>query len=308
MLNQQAGGYMGVLFLFGAGASYGSGPCKPTNPPLGRDLLLKMREEGGIASTIEGDLLNCFIDDPEKGMIRFFEERNSDTTELLKQMCSYLANFTIDEGNTYIKLFKMLKKRKSICVATTNYDLLIEQAISSVGHLIQYYSSERIPKNIPVLKIHGSVNFIPRANIFNLRFEIPNDKSYAIFEGPIDIYDNAEKIINYCKSNTALSPAVAMYHPNKTVLHCPSFIANQQKDFQTEISKSSKIFIIGLKINPDDKHIWSEIENTKADVYIVDRDKEATASWISRIHKKNIYHIADTFDGSVMRIKSILQL
>ncbi|HAM8871322.1 TPA: hypothetical protein IDX45_000598 [Escherichia coli] len=99
-----------------------------------------------------------------------------------------------------------------------------------------------------------------------------------------------------------------MYHPNKTVLHCPSFIANQQKDFQTEISKSSKIFIIGLKINPDDKHIWSEIENTKADVYIVDRDKEATASWISRIHKKNIYHIADTFDGSVMRIKSILQL
>ncbi|STJ17605.1 Uncharacterised protein [Escherichia coli] len=238
---------MGVLFLFGAGASYGSGPCKPTNPPLGRDLLLKMREEGGIASTIEGDLLNCFIDDPEKGMIRFFEERNSDTTELLKQMCSYLANFTIDEGNTYIKLFKMLKKRKSICVATTNYDLLIEQAISSVGHLIQYCSSERIPKNIPVLKIHGSVNFIPRANIFNLRFEIPNDKSYAIFEGPIDIYDNAEKIINYCKSNTALSPAVAMYHPNKLFCTALHLLRTSKKIFKQKFQNHQKYSSLALK-------------------------------------------------------------
>lgn len=299
---------MGVLFLFGAGASYGSGPCIPTNPPLGRDLLLRMKDEGGIASTIDGDLLECFIDDPEKGMVRFFEERNRDTTELLKQMCAYLAQFTINDGNVYVKLFNILKKRKNICVATTNYDLLIEQAICSVGRLIQYYSSERIPNNIPVLKIHGSVNFIPRAMISNIGFEISSDGNGAIFEGQIDVYDNAQKIINYCKSDTALSPAVAMYHPKKTVLHCPSFVANQQKDFNTEILRSSKIFIIGLKINPDDKHIWSGLEKTKADIYIVDRDKKATTSWVERISKKNIYHIADSFDESVMRIKSILQL
>lgn len=299
---------MGVLFLFGAGASHGSGPCLPANPPLGRDLLLRMREEGGIASTIEGDLLDCFIDDPEKGMIKFFEERNRDTTELLKQMCAYLAKFSINDGNTYVKLFNILKKRKSICIATTNYDLLIEQAISSVGCFTQYYSSERVPNNIPVLKIHGSINFIPLANISNIGFEIPPNSNSKIIDGPVEIYDNAEKIIEYCKSTTALSPAVAMYHPNKTVLHCPSLVAKQQKDFHSEISTSSKIFIVGLKINPDDKHIWSKIENTKADIYIVDRDKKATESWINRINKKNIYHIADTFEESVMRIKSILQL
>ncbi|WP_256742301.1 hypothetical protein, partial [Cronobacter sakazakii] len=72
--------------------------------------------------------------------------------------------------------------------------------------------------------------------------------------------------------------------------------------------RASKIFIIGLKINPDDKHIWSEIEKAKADIYIVDKDKGATVSWMEKIHKKNIYHIADTFDESVMRIKNILQL
>ncbi|WP_151444368.1 SIR2 family protein, partial [Cronobacter sakazakii] len=235
MFIQQVGGGMGILFLFGAGASFGSGPCQPTNPPLGRDLLLRMREEGGIASTIEGDLLDCFIEDPEKGMVKFFKERNIDTTELLKQMCAYLARFRIDDGNVYVKLFNIIKKRKSICIATTNYDLLIEQAISSVGRYIQYHSSTRAPNNIPVLKIHGSVNFVPTASISNIGFEIPADSIGAIFEGPIDVYDNADNIINYCKSDTALSPAVAMYHPKKTVLHCPSFVANQQKDFNTEI-------------------------------------------------------------------------
>lgn len=299
---------MGVLFLFGAGASFGSGPCLPTNPPLGRDLLLQMREEGGVASTIEGDLLDCFIADPEKGMVRFFEERNSDTTELLKQMCAYLAKFRISKGNVYTKLLSILKKRKSICLATTNYDLLIEQAISSVGSFFQYYSSERRPNNIPLLKIHGSINFIPRADIRNISIEVASNGRAAIFDGQIDIVNNLEKILSYCKSDTSLSPAVAMYHPQKTVLHCPSFVANQQKDFNTEIFRSSKIFIIGLKINPDDKHIWSEIEKTKADVYIVDKDKEATALWIERVSKKNIYHIANTFDESVTRIQKILRL
>ncbi|EPT0780893.1 TPA: hypothetical protein MD067_002954 [Enterobacter hormaechei] len=308
MFNQQFGGDMGVLFLFGAGASFGSGPCRPTNPPLGKDLLLRMRDEGGIASTIEGDLLDCFIADPEKGMVRFFEERNSDTTELLKQMCAYLARFEIDHDNNYLKLLILLKARR-ICLATTNYDMLIEQAICSLGYSLQYSSAERIKNNIPLLKIHGSVNFIPRLNIRGIRFKISgNSTNAAISDAPIVLYDNAEDIIKYCKSDTALSPAVALYHPEKKVLHCPSIVARQQADFKLEIKRSSKIFIIGLKINPDDKHIWSEIEKTKADVYIVDLDKQHITSWTNSIRKKNIYHIAETFDESIMKIKNLLQL
>ncbi|EOG5488492.1 SIR2 family protein [Enterobacter hormaechei] len=299
---------MGILFLFGAGASFGSGPCQPSNPPLGKDLLLRMRDEGGIASTIEGDLLDCFITDPEKGMVRFFEERNGDTTELLKQMCAYLAQFRIENGNNYLKLLSLLKSRK-ICFATTNYDLLIEQAICSLGHSIQYSSAERIKNQIPLLKIHGSANFIPRANIYGIRFEMLGDRTNAaISDAPIDFYDNANDIIKYCKSDTALSPAVALYHPEKKVLHCPSVVARQQADFKLEVERSTKIFIIGLKINPDDKHIWSEIEKTQADVYIVDKDKASTTAWINSIRKKNIYHIADTFDESIMKIKNLLQL
>lgn len=299
---------MGVLFLFGAGASFGSGPCLPTNPPLGRELLIRMREEGGIAETIEGDLLECFIKDPEQGMMRFFEERNRDTTELLKQMCAYLAKFSITDGNAYIKLFSILRKRKNICIATTNYDMLIEQAISATGNYFQYQSLPRNKNSIPILKIHGSINFVPQIDIRNGSITLDPNGTDSAVDAAIDIYTDLNAIINYCTSDTALSPAVALYHPKKRVIHCPSFVKSQQKDFCFEVERSTKIFIIGLKINIDDIHIWNEIEKTKADIFIVDKDKESSEVWIKKSGKKNIYHIADTFEDSIIRIKNILKL
>ncbi|HAT3644836.1 TPA: hypothetical protein I8542_003112 [Raoultella ornithinolytica] len=299
---------MSVLFLFGAGASYGSGPCTPTTPPLGKDLIIRMREKGGIAATIEGDLLDLFIADPELGMSKFFEDRNGETTELLKQMCGYLAQFRIDNGNYYTKLFSILKKRKHICIATTNYDLLIEQAICSLGYLVQYFSDERHHNNIPVLKIHGSINFIPDANIRNMQIIVPPTHTAGIFEGDVKAFANTNDIIEYCESDTALSPAVAIYHPQKIVLHCPSFVKFQQDNFHQEVKRSSKIFIIGLKVNPNDKHIWETLEKTKADIYIVDIDRPLVSSWINSITKKNVYHIADTFEESIERIKKILRV
>ncbi|WP_193130200.1 SIR2 family protein [Enterobacter hormaechei] len=299
---------MGILFLFGAGASFGSGPCHPSNPPLGKDLLLEMRNEGGVAGTIHGDLLEAFVQDPEKGMVKFFEERNGDTTPLLKQMSAFLAKYSISEGNLYIELINIIKKRKSITFATTNYDLLIEQAISYTGHMIQYHAQERARNNIPLLKIHGSVNFIPRANFTNCTFILPPHGKASVIDCEVDVMVDSRQIIEYCNSKTALSPAVAMYHPDKPVLHCPSFVKMQQEDFKTEIKKSSKIFIIGLKINPDDTHIWGELENCKADIHIIDIDSTATEAWKAKLKKKNIYHSANSFEKSLHVIKSILRI
>ena len=85
---------MGALILFGAGASFGSGPCVGGQPPLGGALIDAMRKEGGISTTIQGEMLELFRNDPEKAMIRFFEERNSDVTALLKEMAMALARFS----------------------------------------------------------------------------------------------------------------------------------------------------------------------------------------------------------------------
>ena len=103
---------MKTLFLFGAGASFGSGPCHPEPPPLGGKLIDVMRKEGDVSMTIRGEMLKLFKEDPEKAMIKFFEERNSDVTALLREMAAALAKFSIKKGNIYFKLIKMIKKQK----------------------------------------------------------------------------------------------------------------------------------------------------------------------------------------------------
>ena len=53
---------MSVAFLFGAGASAFSGECRPTTPPLGKDLFAELVKLGGVAASVEPDLAACFTD------------------------------------------------------------------------------------------------------------------------------------------------------------------------------------------------------------------------------------------------------
>ncbi len=43
------GAHLSTLFLFGAGASFGSGPGRPNNPPLGKDLFTALASDGAAA-------------------------------------------------------------------------------------------------------------------------------------------------------------------------------------------------------------------------------------------------------------------
>lgn len=132
-------------------------------------------------------------------------------------------------------------------MATTNYDLLIEQAICSVGCLVQYHSSKRNRNNIPVLKIHGSVNFIPVANIVNIDFELPDCENSAIFDGPIDIYNDEQDVIAYCESDSALSPAVALYHPKKAYCTAPHLLSISRKSFVLRLNVHPRYSLLDLK-------------------------------------------------------------
>lgn len=297
---------MGTLFLFGAGASFGSGPCNGGRPPLGGDLIDAMRTEGHISRTIQGEMLELFRKDPEMAMIRFSEERNSDVTNLLKEMAAALARFSIRKGNHYLELIAMIKKKKNIYLATTNYDLLIEQAIFSHRKYVQYSTNNRIHNSVSLLKIHGSCNFIPAGRVTGITFQHAPGAGGAFTDGDINIYSNQQEIINYCKSDTSLAPAVAMYHPEKPVLYCPSIVNLQQQQFKEKLKTSNKIIIIGLKINPADHHIWDELNKTKADIYIVDKQKQPVMEWKKHTAKTNIFYLSDTFENSLKPIERLL--
>src|SRR5450755_4717247 len=100
---------MGSVFLMGAGASFGSGPCDPYRPPLGRDLFAALRAEGGIAATFPDNLAREF-DDFEAGMAMLWDTRNRDLIPFLRQMGYYFVRFSPAPGNHYIELASMLKR------------------------------------------------------------------------------------------------------------------------------------------------------------------------------------------------------
>ena len=139
---------MSTLFLFGAGASFGSGPCSPNPPPLGGELFGELRKGGGVAARVSEDLAELFRRDFEAGMDRFWRDHNTWTSELLRDMARYFAVFEPSEGNHYMALIAALGgTRKKAVFATTNYDLLIEHAIVRSGFLISYVERS-LGKNI----------------------------------------------------------------------------------------------------------------------------------------------------------------
>jgi NAD-dependent SIR2 family protein deacetylase len=291
------------LFLIGAGASYGSGDCYPKNPPLGENFFEEFKARGGIASTVEPDLQKLFSEDFEKAMDRFFEERNTDVTQFLREMAEYFSQFEPLDNNHYCDLLDILggDLKKSTFV-TTNYDLLIELAVMKHGLLVSY-SGLPVPKgNIPIIKIHGSCNFLPdmgTSSISGIRFDISGSKGGSILDTGIKIARSRAEILEFCKKEDAIGPALAMYSPEKRVLYCKSFVEHQQKIWLNEVRKAKRIYVIGLKVHPVDEHIWGVLAKSKVPLYYVGGEPDDIHEWAKENNRKQVHHIANRFDESL---------
>ncbi|WP_428312001.1 hypothetical protein [Hydrocarboniphaga sp.] len=291
---------MSSLFLFGAGASFGSGPCQPTTPPLGSALFDELRNSGGVAARVSDDLAALFRCDFEAGMDRFWLEHNPWTSELLRDMARFFAVFEPEEGNLYMEVIAALGgTRKKAVFATTNYDLLIEHAIVRSGFLITYGGLPVSPKNIPVLKIHGSCNFLPDMGTGGIK-GISFDLSFAgagagILDAPIRAARSADEIQHFCATQDAIAPALAMYHSKKRVLYSSAFVKAQQDLFLASIKSASRIYLIGLRVHAIDEHIWQPLGQAKSPLFYVGREPVEFRNWAKDNSRKNAFVIAHSF-------------
>lgn len=297
---------MATLFLFGAGASYGSGPCYPHNPPLGWDLFAQLRKRGGVAATVSDELAALFATDFEQGMDVFWKERNADTSALLREMAVFFSQFQPLPGNLYFQLIAILGgTRKKTVIATTNYDLLIEYVISASGLQIAYMTPAPM-NDVSVLKIHGSCNFLPPPEIVikGLGF-VTQPESKAILSAPVSIAKSAREIMDYCEGGTSLAPALAMYHSSKRVLYCPDFVSKQQDEFVAAVSSAKRIFVVGLRVHPIDAHIWLPLARSTAPLYYVGRESELK-TWADDVKRQKAFWLGETFAGSINKIASLV--
>lgn len=310
---------MSSLFLFGAGASYGSGPCVhggggdryvEANPPLGWGLFGELQKVGGAASIVSDRLAQVFSEDFERGMEQFLVEHNARLTEFHRDIARYLARFEPLEGNCYRKLVKVLGgrvsagTRKKVVLATTNYDLLIERAFGEFGFS---YNFPAPGTAVPILKIHGSCNFLPDTRGMQLSgVELSYREGVELFKSQIIEADSTQEILDYCNEQDSVAPALAIYSPSKGLPYGREFVTRQQAEFHSALRQVSRVFVVGLRVHPVDEHIWEPLAASSVPLYCVDPDREAFEEWLRKSGRRNGYYLARTFEQSIPLIAHVL--
>lgn len=274
---------MSTLFLFGAGASNGSLDCTPYCPPLGCKLFNELQDAGGIARTIRGELSDLFQRDFEKGMETFFDERNEDVTEFLRDMAKYFVRFEPGPKNLYRKLIDALREStEELIFSTVNYDLLIEIAATEAGLIVYHNGRPFLRETLPLLKLHGSCNFLPKVRpgqIRGMRVKMGGTAG-GILKAPV-IPATPKEVIEFCQREDSIAPAIAMYAPSKWLPFCRDYVEKQQRFWQAEVYRAQSIYVIGAGVHEQDIHIWQPLDKSLGRLTYIDPNPEQFRRWAS---------------------------
>lgn len=280
-----------ITFLFGAGASFGSGECIPNCPPQGKQLFDELEKIKGSFHSIEDSVKDIFRRDGFEAGMALIPNDSKNINPLLREMALYLSRFHSTKNNAYYLLFRELKKKlKDITIATLNYDLLIERSLVLCG--INPTWSDGV-EGVKVLKVHGSCNFLPQlprgvafgGSAYNCDVFIEGLQTHALI--------TQEKIENWFKDgdNFSLAPAIAMYEAKKRVVISRSIVDVIQRDYQSAIRKSNLVVVVGANYVPHDKHVWECMEKSNCSVFVVDPyPSKEMKEWLE-IFKRNKYKV-----------------
>lgn len=264
-----------------------------------------MQMRGGVAATITGSLAAQFASDFEAGMLEFFTTRNAEVSALLREMAAYFVGFEPGPSNYYRTIVDTARKGKAeVVFATTNYDLLIEHSITQSGGRITYHGRPVPPNNFSLLKIHGSCNFLPNlgsSSIRGLGFVVPEGTG-GILDAPVRPAQTTKEVQEFCSREDSIAPAIAVYMRGKPVLYCGPFVKEQQLAFAREVAAARKVFIVGLRCNQTDHHIWDALARAKAWLGYVGLQPDGFSTWCKARRRKNASVVAPTFQDALPTI------
>ncbi|MGY4013763.1 hypothetical protein [Aeromonas molluscorum] len=296
---------MAVVLLLGAGASYGSIGVQPYPPPLGKGLFRDLVARGGVASRLPDKLKQKFEANFEEGMEAYYEYTNGSIMSFQRELAEYLASFRPTAKNVYITLLRELASQRVI-YSSLNYDLLFELSAASIG-LFTNYSSEYKRGGVRLLKFHGSSNFwpdLPTGMIRNVHISGSGRADIQAQIKPLNQIDT----LNKCRLEDSIAPAIAMFAVGKTVKVSPDYVEHQYDLWKTQVIKSSKIFIVGVRVHEIDEHIWSLLGQVKGKItyFGFEGDKGEFEQWKENHKKKNAYFLKSDFENAVSLIRRMI--
>jgi hypothetical protein len=288
---------MKILFLMGAGASYGSRDCFfhdsrkiRKKPPLGEDLYEELCKYFSVIEECAGEFRTIFQERGgfESGIATIHECDKTFLPIVSKAIARYFFSYYPGSGNLYKKLIDLLLYfPHEYTFSTLNYDLLLERSLKERG-LPYYYRwkdvEQKESKGYHIIKPHGSCNFLRSS-----RDSVDVHKNYT----PLLLEETMEASAYFCDDdentlqsisnfNDRVTPVIGFYANGKIVGICREEISVQLHSFHEEMMEADQVIIIGVSVNPDDEHIWKPLSSTPATVIYFSRDTTPFRSWAEK--------------------------
>lgn len=298
------------VVLFGAGASFGSPAILPTPPPLGTDLyglLAKAFPQswGAVSEELERKFKEHF----EIGMGALWSMYPAAVSSLklgapspnvlMQDLTRFFISFRIapNQQDIYsrflIKLWSC-SKGDDTCFATLNYEILLEQAMSTLGLK---------PR---VVRPHGGCHLWTKkgGNIYGTNKALGqglNSVSSRIKTFPVQVIN---ELLN--KPNQAKYPCIAIYVEGKVTQMGQRYLWRIQNRFHRYIFECESVVLIGVRPWPKDYHVWNSIFETKAKVFYVGGQKDYATLKQHRGQDRQTCFVSDHFENVVEDLVEII--
>ncbi len=288
-----------IVFIFGAGASYGAGDILPERPPLGGELYGALSKHFGSSwGALSPEIAARFEEDFEKGMGLLYEDFSPSIPALMRELAIFLIQLRPATGSSaYCRLVEKLQDASlldRVVFSTLNYDCILEFSLAGRGIGVNYFEVNDSESSVPVLKLHGSCNMFAKnvAASGGVRYS-----AGASFEGGIEASLDIGTVVEKCLVS-GLAPAMCLYMEGKPLQISPSVIEEVQTSWRECIASADHIVCIGLRPHPPDNHIWDPIASATGMLSFVG-EEEAFDEWNSNYRTGESAWLGPYFHGGL---------
>ena len=96
-----------------------------------------------------------------------------------------------------------------------------------------------------------------------------------------------------------------MYSVGKELLLCSEQVLEQRRQWQRLAKAATVNYVVGLKVEKADAHVWDILAESPADLVYVGLEKDLE-DWKAEVGKKNAYWIGEKFGEVLELIKARL--
>ena len=254
---------MSTVFLFGAGASYGS-DTGGRRPPLGADLFRELAAFNPPGwGTITGNLAEEFQRDFEAA---FATVQPHAYGPLLRAMALYFFQFVPRPTNLYFDLAQRIRRANawSVAVCSLNYERLLELSLSGAGIRPAVGGPSNQASQVELCLPHGCCHLFCDS-VRAVSGMVSFAGGMVQTNGPIIVIGDPAQHRARIEQD-AMPPVMSYFETAKRTTSGASFIDGQRARWHELAACATVLVIVGVRVREHDNHIWDPISASGARV------------------------------------------